>query len=429
MSTTLPAMRCRMGNTDYYLLSIKAGELVRIVQEPKDMPGWDDEKIEEIYQRTINYHRVRTQIAPYLAQQPNARFFGSIIIAAFNFDEKVVFEPLSDLPTAPFGAHRNEAASKIGMLTLSGDIMMAPLDGQHRLKALKFAMTGLDNNGVPIHGIKVDLDLAREDIAVILLPYVPEKARRIFTRVNRYARRPTAAETYVTDDEDIFAILARRVANTIGGRLVEFRQTTLGVKSPQFTTLSILYGCCKVMIESLDDRDLVSAATRLEPDAVESCGRLMDREWDLLLKKITVFSDLTADPSEDGDDKRKSFRRRNLLGKPVPQECLVRAYLALIRGPTRLSRDRACERLNEIPWAMNTKNLSQVWQYVLWSGGVDRGRILTKNRQITSRLIAYMAGEELTETEQKRLLDDYRELFPDEDQAQLALPPKVPSAR
>ena len=58
MSTTLPAMKGRMGDTDYYILSMKAGELVEKIKEPKEMPGWDDEKIEEIYQRKIQYSRV-----------------------------------------------------------------------------------------------------------------------------------------------------------------------------------------------------------------------------------------------------------------------------------------------------------------------------------------------------------------------------------
>ena len=83
MSSTLPAMKGRMGDMDYYLMSLKASELVNLVKEPKNMPGWDNEKIEEIYQRKINYGRVRNQIAPYLANNKTSRFFGSLIVAAF----------------------------------------------------------------------------------------------------------------------------------------------------------------------------------------------------------------------------------------------------------------------------------------------------------------------------------------------------------
>ena len=252
MSSTLPAMKGSMGNTDYYVLSIKVSELVNLVKEPKNMPGWDDEKIEEIYQRKIQYNRVRNQIAPYLAQHPDSRFFGALIVAAFNFDEKVTFEPLHSLSAvneSKLSTSEQEAASKIGMLTLHGGVMMVPLDGQHRLKALAFAISGNDERGRPIPGIDVDTALANEDISVILVPYEPEKARRIFTRVNRYARRPTNNETYVTDDDDMFAVLARTVANRIGGRLVKYTAPTLTAKDPQFTTLSALYASCKEIIK------------------------------------------------------------------------------------------------------------------------------------------------------------------------------------
>ena len=58
MATTVPAMKGRLGNTDYYILSMKAQELVDKVKIPKEMDEWEDESIEERYQREINYHRV-----------------------------------------------------------------------------------------------------------------------------------------------------------------------------------------------------------------------------------------------------------------------------------------------------------------------------------------------------------------------------------
>ena len=427
MSSTLPAMQGRMGDTDYYLISLKANELVNLVKEPKNMPGWDDEKIEEIYQRKINYTRVRTQIAPYLANNKDSRFFGSLIVAAFNFDEHVRFLPMNKLSAvaeSKLTPEQQEAASKIGMLTLGGGVMMVPLDGQHRLKALEFAMRGKDHVGKDIPGIDVDMELANEDISVILVPYQPEKARRIFTRVNRYARRPTTSETYVTDDDDVFAVLARRVANDIGGRLVKYTQPTLTPKDPEFTTLAILHACCKAIVDHSFPPKLVDAAKELEIGAVEACEEKVLEVWGRLLKKIVVFSDATADRPEEGDNLRREIRRTNLLGKPVPQECLVSAYLSLVGSPTKMNWEIACRRLNAIPWEINPKNLAEVWQNVLWVGGTE-GKILTKNRLITSRIIAYMAGEELTEDQEVGLLEEYRKLFPEDQRPTKELPPRV----
>ena len=149
------------------------------------------------------------------------------------------------------------------------------------------------------------------------------------------------------------------------------------------------------------------------------------RFGDRLLSKVRVFSDLTAVKSEEGDTARTKIRKGNLLGKPVPQECLVAAYMALVRNPTNLPWEIACEQLNAIPWSITDENLENVWQYVLWTGGV-KGRIITKNRVISSRLIAYMAGEKLNDDQLGALLDVYRDLFP-EAQRPDKLPDRVSS--
>ncbi len=429
MSSTLPAMKGRMGDTDYYILSLKASELVNLVKEPKNMPGWDDEKIEEIYQRKINYARVRNQIAPYLATNKRSRFFGSLIVAAFNFDEKVEFTPLNEISAVNASRLRpdeKEAGQKIGMLTLHGGVMMAPLDGQHRLKALEFAMLGKDHAGKDIPGIEVDPDLANEDISVLLLPYHAENARRIFTRVNRYARRPSASETYVTDDDDLFAVLARRVANQIGGRLVKYSQPTLRPKDGEFTTLAILHACCKAIVKNSFHQNMVEEAERPGPSPriEKACQQEVENVWQRLLSDIDVFRDATADRSEEGDNGRKEIRKHNLLGRPVPQECLVSAYLALTMGNTKMPWKEACKNLNALPWEINPENVGAVWQGFLWSGGTD-GKIITKNRLISSRIVAYMAGEVLNSDAEETLLRDYQRLFPEAERSGKRLPPRL----
>ena len=426
MSSTIPAMKGRMGNTEYYLVSLKASELVNLVKEPRNMPGWDDEKIEEIYQRKINYPRVRNHIAPYLANNKDFRFFGSLIVAAFNFDDTVEFTPLTEIAAvnpSKLRPDEKEAGSKIGMLTLHGGIMMAPLDGQHRLKALEFAMLGKDQTGRDIPGINVDPELATEDISVILLPYDPDKARRIFTRVNRYARRPSTSETYVTDDDDLFAVLARRVANEIGGRLVKYTQPTLTGRDGEFTTLAILHAWCKHIVERSFPKELVAKA-QPSNEIKQAAEDAVLTVWGRLRSGIKVFAEATADRAEQGDDGRREIRRSNLLGKPVPQECLVSAYLALTEGATKMPWKDACERLNALPWAITPENVGGIWQGVLWSGGVD-GKIITKNRSISARLIAYVAGEELNEDQEQQLLKDYRALFPENVRSDKVLPSRV----
>lgn len=53
MATTVAAMKARLGDTDYFILSMKAKELVDKVTIPKDLEGWSNMKVEELYQRDI----------------------------------------------------------------------------------------------------------------------------------------------------------------------------------------------------------------------------------------------------------------------------------------------------------------------------------------------------------------------------------------
>ena len=417
----VPAIRGRLGDTDYYVLSMKAQELVNTVRIPKDMPGWDDQSVEERYQREIDFRRVRLQIAPYLAKD-SSRFFGALIVAVINFDESVSFEPLAEVATRGLPGLYRAAAADMGFLTFSGGEMMVPLDGQHRLKAIQFAMTGVDEKSHPIDNITPSTALAQEDVTVILVAYEEKKARKIFTKVNRYAKKTTTGQEYVTDDDDVLAVLTREVANgLVGGRLAKFTSNTLRPKDAEFTTLAILYNCNEEIVKHTFAEGKLDK-THLPDTAKQRLFRkkVMD-VWTTVLEGIEVFADALDDKEESGDAKRREIRKTNLLGRPVAQECLVRAFVRLTGAPTNMSAEDACARLNRLPWSMSEDNLQRVWQRVLWNGGVD-GKIVTKNRRLATGLIAYLAGERLDKEAIDRLREEYRGQFPENERKTRDLP-------
>lgn len=425
MARTLPAMKAHLGDTDYYILSMKAQELVNNVKIPKELDGWDDMSVEERYQRDINYNRVKRQIAPYFADN-ESRFFGALILAAMNFGEAVTFEPLTDVTTKGLPGLYKTAATNMGFLIFSGGEVLVPLDGQHRLKAIQFAITGKDERGGDIQEITPCNALANEDISVILVPYEAKKARNIFTRVNRYAKPTTKGQNIITDDDDIIAVLSREVANNqIDGRLVKYNSNTLHRNDAEFTTLSMIYICNEFIITNCFP-DGKTDKTELPEKGKQALYRKKVEEiWNVLLDKINVFADALSDKVErEGDEKRKEIRATNLLGKPVTQECLVRAFLRLILPPNNLSHEDACEKLNALPWSIAEDNL-KVWQYLLWSGGKKDGKIITKNRNLATDIIAYLAGAKFEDNEKDRLLKEYRKQLPEHEQKTAQLP-KLP---
>ena len=427
MSSIIAALHGKLGSTEYYLFCMKVQELVSNVRfiQPDE---WKDMSVEEKFQREIKKDRILRDIVPYLVNNDD-RFFGSVIVAAENFVLKDKFDPISKFcdPERLTSLHKSESL-KMGFLTFSGGEQLVPLDGQHRVQALQYAIKGKDDSG---KDVPCRPELAQEDVAVILVDFDRPKARRIFTQVNKNARAITRGQSLATDDEDKLAVLSRKIADEfIGGPMVNHISSTLGVGSPEFTTLNALYEGNKIIIEAAFGKSMVdkcvapAKSTELSDEEMEACRQEIGRVWDALLKGISLFVDALKDKSARGDDKRKEIRKDFLIGKPLPQVCLVRAYVQLTKGQpekpeTKLSSKEAIAKLNRIPW----ENENRIWQNVLWSGK----RILTtkKNTDMATDLIAYMAGEQLTNEERGDLLERYREFYHPDDRGQIKLPSPI----
>ena len=225
----------------------------------------------------------------------------------------------------------------------------------------------------------------------------------------------------MTNDDDPIAVLARAVTNDIiSARLVKFTSNTLTKKDQHFTTLSIVYNANEEIIRASFPHGALKK-DQLPPNAQMTLYRKKVSEvWNDLIKKIQIFAEATADPDPSGDPKRDEIRRDFLLGKPVAQECLVKAYTRLVGPKNNYSGTEACQRLNQLPWAQTSENLA-IWDRVLWTGGTN-GKIITKNRGLITDMMIYMAGGKFTDAEEAELLAEYRSQFPDVERANKELP-------
>lgn len=420
MATTVAALKGKFGSTEYYILAMKAGEIAKSLV-PSTMPGWDNVTMEEKEQRDINYARIKKYLVPYLAKDKD-RFFGAFIMMARNFDPKN-FEPISEV--AKRGLHRlyETQASSMGFLTLTGGDDLIPLDGQHRLKALEFAIRGVDEKQKPIDGTPVE-SLGDEDVTVILIPYEKTKARRIFTKVNKYAKPTTSGENLVTDDDDIIAVLSRKIANNIfgGASLVKSKGNMLNDSSTYFTTLATVAECNVEILDAHLGANLSKQEDRKRPfDAatVDIYEEKLREIWNFLVEKIEYFADALADKSEHGDANRREIRKKNLLGKPAPQFSLVTAFARLTGGDTRLPYGKAAKKLNDLDWRKDADD----WDRLFMSGD----KILHKNKKVVAEILHYRLGGKLDDDKKSVLLEKYQALFPENERATKAksLPPRL----
>jgi len=279
-----------------------------------------------------------------------------------------------------------------------------------------------DEKGKEIPLLKPSSDLAKEDVTVILIDYDQKKARKIFTKVNRYAKATTTGQNLVTDDDDIIAVLSREIANDvklIGPDLVKYRNNTLGERDGYFTTLAALADCNDTIITTNFGGERIER-DRLPDQAQIALYRDKVREtWEFLLDNIELFSDALSDKDETGNGKRREIREDYLLGKPVPQVCLVKAFVRLTNLETnKLSPKQAAKNLNAIPWSKDER----FWDGLFLKGG--KKTILTKNAKLVTDIICYMCGEKLSDEGKSALLDKYRDALPERAKPG-QLPPKV----
>lgn len=420
MTHTLPAIRGKFGSTSYYVITMKASTVIEKIRMPSELPGWETMSIEEKFQRELNYKRVKNHIAPYLVNDDD-RFFGALIVDMYNADG-VEFETLEEaVPKLP-GLYKG-TARLFGFLHLTGGEIFVPLDGQHRVTAIEFAITGKDQKGKTIEGLKPSTEVGNDDVTVILLEHDDAKARKIFNKVNRYAKPTTKAENLITADDDVVAVITRAIAMQLfATRLVNIKSNTLNKGAVEFTTLSTLYEANLKIIENTIGSKV---STVILPSKADQA--LYETEvasvWDHLLNGISLFSAALSDKDDTGDAKRIEIRAETLLGKPVAQLSLVGAFLRLrdadLPDGGKMPTDEIIRRLNAIDWG--TK--SPVWQRVLMSGdNVMSGKTTS---EFAARFIAYLAGEHLSTDDIGALLDTYKTRFPLEDQTKVKLPPRV----
>lgn len=406
MASVLPAMRGKFGTTDYYIVTMPAKELTERLVIPEDIEGWEDLSIEERYQRDINYNRVKRQIAPYLVNDED-RFFGAFIVSMLHADY-VEFEEITNILKVNVPALYRSAGSAFGFLTLQGSEVLVPLDGQHRLAALRFAISGRDEKQQPIRDFETRVEVAEDVCTVMLIKHNGVKSRKIFNKVNRYAKKTTKAENLITADDDVVAVIVREAIvgmdEIIPDVLVNAKSNTLTARATEFTTLSTLYESTKYLLENTHGRINTEA---LPAQATHS---IMQKEaqdfWETVCSEVQLFSDALHDPtSELGDEKRREIRADYVLGKPVAQLALVQAIVRLRNEDSntgyRISLDEACKRVNQLDWSVKEPR----WQQVLMNGD----RVLAGKAAVNyaSRVIAYWLGEDLTTDEIKELKDRY----------------------
>lgn len=404
MSTfTFPAIKSQMGSTTYYQASVRARDLASLAQTMGETDAWQQLSISERFQRELAERRIRDEIVPYLVRTRD-RFFGALIMVVRE-PKAMSFEPaakyMADAPAA-----LREPLSEMGVLTISGSRSCVVLDGQHRFAALRAAITDTDKPDGEYRDA-----IADDQLSVLFLPFESlVKTRRIFNKVNRYAKPTSPSDNIITSEDDGYAIIARWLVDPeppeglssrvppfgklqhSGESMVEWRSTKLESQSCRLTTLLLLYQVAEVVLQEAADipkLDEKHHVNRPGDDLLARGYDLCAKWWTTVLENLTAFQFAVDRPSSIPD--YRAFQHKwSLLFRPISQHALAKGLI----GATQLglTLEEAVVRANKVKWKA---------AHTMWTDTIvfSNGHMNTQKAgiNVTGKLITYLlAADRMT---------------------------------
>lgn len=374
-----PALRAQMGNWEYYIVKMAMKDIVKEVGFASEV--YENKTLDDAIQRSLNEGRVKREIVQYLAGRED-RFFSSIVVAALGGNP--TFTPVeitSDPKFSLFKAGRLDEA--FGILTFDGGQRYFALDGQHRLKSIK-ALIDRDEPDLP----DVPQDFLDEEVSVIMLVREDKdddefhrRYRRVFSALNRYAK-PTDRDTnIIMDEDDVTAILTRRLLTDhefFTSDKLKTKGKSIRADESYFTSLQTLYEMNETILTTpMREQARVfkkdSKQFRLPEDDLEAMYDELVGYWNALLERVEV---LKSDPANmrrhDVEPQNDEGLMSHLLFLPIGQEMFMKVFRLLLNG-----------RLTNVddPDPLEVKECASVLSHVDWNLRKPPwvGLLLTKN--------------------------------------------------
>ncbi len=364
-----PAIRARMGDWNYYIVRMTMREVANEVNLASE--EWEDPTLSHAIQRELNESRVKGSLLNYLKHRED-RFFSALVVAAIGGNPS--FEPA----TPPDWMKSATFRESVGLLAFHDNPKYYALDGQHRLSAIK----GMLND--PRESPR---DFASEQVSVIVVAREEQhrdqdvwlqRYRRLFSSLNRYAKATDRDTNIIMDEDDVFAIVTRRLISdhshfrSKGREMNSFKVQTKGKNlktgTAHFTSLQTLYAMNTVLLTTPErlrrfkgSRDLkASLQFRPEEEQIAEDYAAVARHWDAILTAVPA---LKLDPRKMRhhrlpDENPQDFQD-HLLFWPVGQELfadVVRWMLnaeALGEDAEIASMIPVLRPLGTIPWELH----------------------------------------------------------------------------
>jgi DNA sulfur modification protein DndB len=390
-SWTVPALQATTGDWVYYAAVLTFEDVAKRVGFARVVHG-ENRDLNELIQRDLEDRS--SDIADYLIYQKKERFFNSLVIGLYEgvpdwyYTSLNTNELLDETAIPDYGRHA------LGLLVFDGSEKLFALDGQHRVAGIQKA-------------IKRSPSLAKELVTALFVPHSNtksglERTRRLFTTLNRYAKRVATARLIVLDEDDAVAILTRRL---IAEHPLFLNKTS--IKSPKsipasdkksVTSIGALYDANDVYLSAayakLAGADLKKPWKQLKrerPDdgELEKMYLSLSQVWTRIAAAVPALrATLSGPPTRPGEYRRKTDGGDIWL-RPIGTMLLLDALVELLKFG--IAEADAVKRLASLPSILS----QPPWNGLLWDLSSQVMITRAENRKVATALAVHLCGIKL----------------------------------
>ena len=377
----LPAIRAVIGDWVYYIATMRFKD-VSIHVKRVDNELHSSILLKEMLQRSItsNYKN----IAHYIETQQE-RFFNALVLAVYDGQPKC-HEVRLQYDTG-------EDFYDLGVLELTGDEKIFPVDGQHRVEGIKEIVSKspeYDDEQIPVIFIGHKTDAAGM-----------QRSRRLFSTLNRYAKPVSMRDIIALDEDDVVAIASRELIDThplfSQGRILDSKNKAIPeTNETAFTTIITFYECnyqlLWLMVKNMDvynaNGDRVKGKSKLKEfirhrpsdESIATFSGICHSFWNALIETFPEMQEYV-----NGDPDSRLYRNRDgghILFRPIALLPFVKATIRVMdnTGSTFL------EALSRFPrFLLSIDN--PIWRNVLWN--IETNTMIVSHKTLIEQILLY----------------------------------------
>ena len=403
----IPAIRSKMGIWVYYVTALSFDEVNSYVRPINDELH-KSMLLSGMIQRSItdNYK----SIAYYLETQKE-RFFNALILAVYDGQptwNEIRIEEVSGKDNVD-----------MGLLTLSGEEKIFPVDGQHRVEGIKKAL-------------KEEPSLGTEKVPVIFVGHSKDEegmqsTRRMFSTLNRYAKPVSLRDIIALDEDDIVAIASRElIDNKIlfnDEKIFDAKTKALPENNDKaFTSIITYYECNRELLwllikdipvvgldgKVMKGRNKITEYIRHRPEdkVIEEFIEICGNYWKALAAQCKDFFN-------DNHGVTGKYRNKDgghLFFRPVSLYPFTKVMVKICESKDKEFKEIIDEFPKDILWVHH-----RIWRKIIWDN--EQKKMIMGSKKLVELLLLYAFDPDLlTSKEKTKMYLDWGSLFDFNDQ-------------